>query len=248
MAAVCYVAAAILRRDRLAWSARGTLVFGTVAHAVAIGARWWLAQRPPLSNLYESLILFAWATMVIFLVLDVRTGLRQAGALVCGLSLLLLLYASRLDSTIRPLMPALRSNWLVTHVLVCFIGYAAFAISFVCSILYLAWGERRGAELAAHLDSVAYETVAFGFLFLALGIITGAIWANKAWGRYWGWDPKETWALITWLIYAFYLHMRVVKGWRGRKMAWLSILGFAAVLFTYLGVSYLLRGLHSYAT
>jgi len=98
------------------------------------------------------------------------------------------------------------------------------------------------------LDAISYKMVAFGFLFLALGIITGAVWANSAWGTYWSWDPKETWSLITWFIYAIYLHVRFRKGWKGKAAAWLSVAGFLAMLFTYFGVNYLLSGLHSYTS
>jgi cytochrome c-type biogenesis protein CcsB len=97
-----------------------------------------------------------------------------------------------------------------------------------------------------NLDAIAYKTIGFGFLFLTLGIISGAVWANSAWGTYWSWDPKETWSLITWFIYAIYLHIRFRKGWRGKKAAWVSVIGFVAMLFTYFGVNYLLSGLHSY--
>jgi cytochrome c-type biogenesis protein CcsB len=164
-----------------------------------------------------------------------------------GLALALTFAAARLSSDIRPLMPALKSNWLVTHVLTCFVAYAAFAISFICSILQLVHQKRKKEGAATRMDLATYRTVAFGFLFLAIGIITGAVWAEKAWGRYWGWDPKETWALITWLIYGFYLHMRVTRGWRGAAGSWVSIIGFGSVIFTYVGVTFLLSGLHSYA-
>ena len=135
----------------------------------------------------------------------------------------------------------------------CFVGYSAFAIAFGISWMYLV--KQRDTEdkssLLVHfpktkvLDELNHQLIMFGFLFLTTGIITGAVWANSAWGRYWGWDPKETWSLITWFIYATLLHARMMRGWRGRRIAYISIIGFAAVIFTYFGVNYL-PGLHSY--
>ena len=160
-----------------------------------------------------------------------------------------------ISDRIQPLIPALKSNWLIAHVALCFFGYAAFAIAFGVSIMYLI----RKPETAGNsplisrlpslrvLDELNYQLIMFGFLFLSAGIITGAVWANSAWGRYWGWDPKETWSLITWFIYATLLHAKLMRGWHGRRIAFLSILGFFAVLFTYFGVN-LLPGLHSYGT
>lgn len=251
LALVFYAVCAIFKKERLGLFARGVLTLGLFSHTAVIIVRWVAAGRPPLSNMYESLIIFSWALILIYIVVEVIYKLKVLGIFVSILALLILASASGVDSSIKPLMPALQSNWLVVHVLVCFIGYAAFAISFVCSIMYLALHRREASKqgvqsLTASLDTITYKTIAFGFLFLTLGVITGAVWANSAWGRYWGWDPKEVWALITWFIYAFYLHMRVLKGWRKVKGAWVSILGFLAVIFTYVGVSYLLPGLHSY--
>ncbi|MGA1865424.1 MAG: c-type cytochrome biogenesis protein CcsB, partial [bacterium] len=153
--------------------------------------------------------------------------------------------------------PALQSNWLLIHVVTCFFGYAAFAIAFGFSIMYLIkhGHEKDGLKTgfisllpsSQVLDDLEYKAVAVGFPFLTLGIITGAAWAHYAWGSYWSWDPKETWSLITWFVYAAFLHARFTAGWRGKRTAILSILGFLFVLMTYFGVSFLLGGLHSYA-
>jgi len=165
-------------------------------------------------------------------------------------------YASLgVSSKIQPLIPALKSNWLIAHVLTCFLGYAAFAIAFGVSIMYLfrqnepAGTDHPSARLpgAGMLDELTHQMVMFGFLFLSAGIITGAIWANSAWGTYWSWDPKETWSLITWFVYAALLHARLIRGWQGRRIAYISIAGFMAVLFTYFGVNFL-PGLHSYGS
>ena len=149
----------------------------------------------------------------------------------------------------------LKSNWLIAHVITCFVGYAAFAIGFGVSILYLLKQRKSSGEGGwigflpdvNALDALSYQLVILGFMFLTIGIITGSVWANSAWGRYWGWDPKETWSLITWIIYAALLHTRNMRGWRGTRIAWLSIIGFGAVMFTYFGVNYL-PGLHSYGS
>ncbi|MCQ9205893.1 MAG: c-type cytochrome biogenesis protein CcsB [Omnitrophica bacterium] len=251
LALIFYAVCAIFKKEGLGLFARGILILGLFNHTAAIFVRWVAAGRPPFSNMYESLIIFSWALILIYLIVEIIYRIRILGIFVSILALLILASASGLDSSIKPLMPALQSNWLVIHVLVCFIGYAAFAISFVSSIMYLILYKREafepgGRPLNTSLDTITYKTITFGFLFLTLGIITGAVWANRAWGRYWGWDPKETWALITWFIYAFYLHMRMLKGWKEVKGAWVAILGFLAVIFTYIGVNYLLPGLHSY--
>ncbi len=148
-------------------------------------------------------------------------------------------------------------GWLDFHVFTTFIGYAAFAISFGLGLMFLvrdAYAKKGSKNRlvdafpdADTLDELSYRTIAWGFPFLATGIVSGAIWANYAWGTYWSWDPKETWSLITWFIYAAYLHARVTRGWRGRRAAYLSIAGFIAVIFLYWGVSFILPGLHAYA-
>jgi ABC-type transport system involved in cytochrome c biogenesis permease subunit len=159
------------------------------------------------------------------------------------------------EATIKPLMPALQSNWLAIHVITCFFGYAAFAVSFGISLLFLIQHRREVIHEgigwlpgSTTLDEINYWSIGIGFPMLTVGIITGAAWAHYAWGSYWSWDPKETWSLITWFIYAAFLHARITRDWRGRRMAILSLIGFMAVLFTYFGVSYILSGLHSYAS
>ncbi|MDD5657561.1 MAG: cytochrome c biogenesis protein CcsA, partial [Elusimicrobia bacterium] len=157
-----------------------------------------------------------------------------------GLSLALLGAGSLLDASAAPLVPALRSNWLVLHVAVVMLGYAALALSGLAAAACLA---RRGGRAADRLNGRA---LGLGYLLLTAGIILGAVWANEAWGSYWSWDPKETWSLLTWLAYTGAIHMRRARGWTGRRLAWLSVLGFSCLLFTYFGVNFLLGGLHSY--
>ena len=158
------------------------------------------------------------------------------------------------NNRIQPLIPALQSNWLTVHVLTCFLGYAFFAAAFALGIMALLQNDdpagggsrlRQWIPDSDALEGLLYQSALLGFLFLSLGIATGSIWAHSAWGSYWSWDPKETWSLITWIVYALMLHARAMRGWRGKRMAWLSLVGFASVLFTYLGVNYL-DSLHSY--
>src|SRR5512138_334294 len=214
----------------------------------------------PLSNLYESVVFFSWTIILIYGVIEMKYKYRVVGAFVVPFALLGMTWAQLgLHSGIEPLVPALQSNWLLYHVITCFLGYAAFAVACGISIMYLikagqetdAANPTAGGVIAMFpstriLDDLNYRSIMIGFPLLTLGIITGAAWANYAWGTYWSWDPKETWSLITWFVYAAFLHARLMRDWRGRKAAVLSILGFVAVCFTYFGVNYLISGLHSY--
>ena len=233
----------------LAGNSGGIILRWIESYSLGIG-------HAPLSNLYESLIFFAWTIAAIHLWIEYRYKNRIFGAFTTPIASLVMAYASlspNISDRIQPLIPALKSNWLIAHVITCFIGYGAFAIAFGISIMYLCkQGDADGKVRLLNLfpgqrilDEVTHQMIMFGFLFLSVGIITGAVWANSAWGRYWGWDPKETWSLITWLVYAALLHARMMRGWHGRRIAYLSVIGFLSVLFTYFGVN-LLPGLHSY--
>ena len=236
---------------------------GMATHTFAVILRWAESYQlgighAPFSNLYESLIFFAWTIIFLYLIVEWRTKNRTIGVFVTPLAFLAMAYASftpDIKTGIQPLIPALKSNWLISHVITCFFGYAAFALSFGLSIMYflkrLDTQERDSIFLnlipkRAILDDLNYQMVLIGFLMLTLGIITGSVWAHSAWGSYWSWDPKETWSLITWLVYASVIHARMVRGWQGTKIAVLCFFGFSCVLFTYFGVNYL-AGLHSYA-
>jgi len=248
-------------KKKLGYTGSFLLLAGLAMMTAAIMIRWNIAGRPPFSNMYESLILFAWSIALIYLVLEFVYGIRIAGAFASLLAVVAIAAASFFNKDVEPLVPALQSNWLVYHVLTCFVGYAAFAVSAAASIAYLTLkargkaGKEREEDsrgLVKALQAFNYEAVRFGFLFLGIGIITGAVWANEAWGTYWSWDPKETWSLITWIIYAILIHFKYVSGRFGVKdintfNAVASIVGFFAVIFTYFGVNFLLRGLHSYA-
>ncbi|UCF74043.1 MAG: c-type cytochrome biogenesis protein CcsB [Deltaproteobacteria bacterium] len=246
------------------WGPLGSFValVGLIAQTLALILRWVESYKlgighAPLSNLYESLIFFAWTIVLLYLIIEWRIKTRNLGAFVVPFAFLAMAYASfspHVSNRIQPLIPALQSNWLISHVVTCFFGYAAFTIACGLGLMYLLKGLGEGQSSRPFLrylpdreilDELSYQSVVIGFIFLTLGIITGSVWAYSAWGSYWSWDPKETWSLITWLIYAAMLHSRFVRGWRGKRMAIMSIIGFASVLFTYFGVNYL-PGLHSY--
>ena len=264
-AMVLYVSYLAFRSEVLGKVASISLLGGVVVETAAIGMRWYESYqmgigRAPLTNLYESLAFFAWTIAVIYLVLERKFKIKTVGAFVAPFPFLIMAYAALNPNDIQPLVPALKSNWLISHVVSCFVGYAAFAVSFCVSVLYfIKVGEesrspKSGGSFwgflpsSSALDEIGYKTIAIGFPLLTIGIVTGAFWANVAWGTYWSWDPKETWSLIVWLIYAAYLHARITRGWRGKRAAILSIVGFAATLFCYLGVNLILSGLHSYGS
>jgi len=239
----------------------GFLTAGLLFHSVGLILRWVETHQAgygyvPLSNMYESLIFFSWTIVFVYLILETKYKQKVIGVFVTPFAFLAIALTSIIpgvNAKITPLVPALQSNWLTVHVTTCFFGYASFAISFGISLLYLI-REKKGTKAGGPtwlpspsvLDEINYKAIVIGFPMLTLGIITGAAWANYAWGSYWTWDPKETWSLITWFVYAAVLHARFTRDWRGRKAAVLSIVGFAAVLFTYFGVNYLISGLHSY--
>jgi cytochrome c-type biogenesis protein CcsB len=263
LAACLYTYGWVFKKPMAGNLATGVVIVGLVGNTAGIVLRWVESYslgfgHAPLSNLYESLIFFSWIVVLIYLFIEHKYKYRGIGAVATPLAFLALAYASlspNISDRIQPLLPALKSNWLIAHVITCFIGYAAFSIAFGVSIMYLVkkqdGGDKNGLRVRLPdvriLDELTHQLVMFGFLFLSAGIITGAVWANSAWGRYWGWDPKETWSLITWFVYAVLLHARLMRGWRGKRIALISIFGFAAVMFTYFGVNYL-PGLHSYGS
>jgi cytochrome c-type biogenesis protein CcsB len=213
--------------------------------------RAYLVGRGPWGNLYEFSVAFAFGILLGYLYLGRRYPIRAIGFLPMGVAAFLMAYAFTLPQEISPLVPALDNPPLLTiHVAMAMLSYGIFAVSFGAAVGYLVQGrENRVAWLppAKVLDEVAYRAVIIGFPIFATLIILGSWWASIAWGRYWGWDPKETAALVTWLIYAVYLHARSQRGWAGRPSALILVIGFGAVLFTYLGGNLFFGGLHSYS-
>ena len=241
--------------------------------------RWWESGHFPISNLYESLCFLAWGCTLTQLLVERTWPSPLVPAAATPMALGCVAFASfalpdRLQDA-SPLVPALRSSWLVMHVSVIMISYAALLVGSLLSLAVLftdrgnsmelrsssiGSGGYRQAQLATpqlqlssvampaveQLDSLSYRTITVGFLLLSVGLVSGAVWANEAWGSWWSWDPKETWALICWLVYAAYLHTRLIRGWQGRKPALVAAAGLVVIVVCYIGVNLLGIGLHSY--
>ncbi len=261
LSAVLYIALFIFKAPKIGTTATWVTIIAFFINTAGIGLRWIESHQlgigyAPLSNMYESLVFFAWSIAIFYLFLEFIYKNRFLGAFAMPFAAIAMGLAEMKNPAITPLIPALQSNWLIAHVVTCFVGYAAFAVACGLGCLYLMKNRKKSHESKGGMlsqlpslkviDDIIHKTVIFGFLWLTAGIITGAVWANSAWGTYWSWDPKETWSLITWFIYAAALHFRFTKGWAGQRVAWFSIVGFASVMFTYYGVNFLLSGLHSY--
>lgn len=342
IAMIIYITYLAFRKGGIGVAATTVTVIGFFSQTMAILMRWkefhdisgmGILRSVPLTNLYESLIFFVWCLILGYLIIEFKYKNRSFGAFVTPVAGLALAFIdiSGISKEIHPLIPALQSNWLLAHVTMSFISYAAFALSFSTGLMYLiVKTERRNQPAyifwtvtlgifvmflltmgldfltfkvavkpeefiksymfkasflnsstavqvvswismaviilliwrfglilkavierfnisAETLDEITYKSIAIGFpIFTLGGLIFGAIWADQAWGTYWSWDPKETWSLITWFVYAFYLHSRMLRGWRGKRVAVVAVVGFMAVIFTYLGVNLLLSGLHAY--
>lgn len=344
VAMMIYITYLAFKKSQVGIVATVVTIIGFISQTAAIFLRWsefaelsgmGFMRSAPLTNLYESLTFFVWCLILGYLVIEFKFKNRSFGAFITPIAGLVLAFIdlTGVSKEIQPLVPALKSNWLLAHVTMSFISYAAFALSFgtglmylilktekrsdaayifwtmtlgICIILFVTMGIdfltfkvkvrpevfvksylfktsflsplafvrmlswalsiialfavwRYGYLLKSAvekfnlssdiLDEITYKSIAVGFpIFTLGGLIFGAIWANQAWGVYWSWDPKETWSLITWFIYAFYLHGRMIRGWRGKKVAIVAVVGFTAVVFTYLGVNLLLSGLHAYGS
>ncbi|MCS6782697.1 MAG: c-type cytochrome biogenesis protein CcsB [Gloeomargarita sp. SKYBB_i_bin120] len=280
------------RRNWLAWGTAG-MVLANLTTAALLLARWLEAGHFPLSNLYESLFFLAWGLTAFHLLVERWSRSAWVGAVTAPVAMGVTAFATlSLPPQMQrsaPLVPALKSNWLMMHVSVMMLAYAALLVGSLLAMAFLV--VTRGQEpplrgssvgsgayrrqptaltlparqeptavltrptlaltpeqwtLAETLDNLSYRVIGLGFPLLTLGIISGAVWANEAWGAPWSWDPKETWALITWLVFAAYLHARITRGWQGRRPALLATVGFAVVWVCYLGVNVLGKGLHSY--
>lgn len=344
-AMILYIGYLAFRKSPVGTAATTITIAGFASQTLALLMRWaefkeiggmgWL-RGVPLTNLYESLIFFVWCLILVYLVIEFKYKNKSFGAFITPVAALALAFIdlTGMSKNIQPLVPALQSNWLLAHVMMSFISYALFAVSFSTGLMYLIiksdqrneasyifwtftlgilvttlaamgldfltfkvafmgkqeliksylfkasfrsestaivasslaatagiifviWrfggGLKRiisGFNISAEIvDELTYKSIAIGFpIFTLGGLIFGAIWADQAWGKYWTWDPKETWSLITWFFYAFFLHSRLMRGWKGKKVAVVAVLGFMAVIFTYLGVNLLLSGLHAYGS
>ena len=259
---------------------RGLVVAANLLLTTQLLWRWLDSGHFPISNLYESLCFLAWGCTLTQLLVERSWPSGLVPAATTPMALVCVAFASfALPETLKnaaPLVPALRSSWLVMHVSVIMMSYAALLVGSLLSVAVLITEPSKVLELRsssigsggyqkAHLnqgesfslqgsyfglgerlDNLSYRTITVGFLLLTVGIISGAVWANEAWGSWWSWDPKETWALICWLVYAAYLHTRLTRGWQGRKPAWLAMGGLVVITVCYIGVNLLGIGLHSY--
>jgi cytochrome c-type biogenesis protein CcsB len=260
------------------------MLVANLCMAALLAARWIAAGYFPLSNLYESLFFLAWGITTIHLIAEKMSQSRLVGAATAPVAMGITAFAAlTLPDEMQnsaPLVPALKSNWLMMHVSVMMLSYATLMVGAVMAITFLIVTAGQQVELqgnslgiggyrlssspdlgttattvtlspqrlslAQTLDNISYRIIGLGFPLLTIGIIAGGVWANEAWGSYWSWDPKETWALITWLFFAAYLHSRITKGWQGRRPAILAASGFVVIWICYLGVNILGKGLHSY--
>jgi cytochrome c-type biogenesis protein CcsB len=245
--------------ERLGRMAVGLTVLGAVVHLLSIVLRGLAVERWPLGNMYEFMSFVSLVAVVAWLVMLRRFQIRRLGAWVLiPVFILMFLGGTVLYTQAEPVQPALQSYWLVIHVTVVSTACGVLLVPGVASVMYLIKGANvrnsgRFAKLGpklpsqATLDRLAYRTTIFGFPLFTFGVICGAIWAESAWGRFWGWDPKETTAFIAWVVYAAYLHSRATAGWRGNRAAMINVLGFAVMIFNLFFINLVTTGLHSYA-
>jgi cytochrome c-type biogenesis protein CcsB len=245
-------------------AALGLTVIGLATQVLGIATRGMAEHRVPWGNMYEFVMAITCAAVIAFLLMSIRFRVYAVGLfLMAPVVLALGLCATVLYTAAGPLVPALHSYWIWIHVTAMTVAIGSYIVAAVFTVLYLV-ADRHARRQAASpeagfgavlgrlpdagaLDRLSYRTVIFAFPIWTFAVIAGAIWADQAWGRYWGWDPKETWAFITWVVYAGYLHARATGGWRGRKAAYIQLVGFASLLFNLVGVNIWITGLHSYA-
>ena len=257
-AAVIFGVVEIIRHSNI--TQRLMLAFvalGFINHSVSIVYRYVEAGHLPITSPHEAASFFAWAIVLLFFLMEFRYKIGLLGAFIMPLVFFLMFASSLLSRDIKPLHPTLQSYWLGIHTLFAFLGNAAFALACVTGIMYLVQDHYLKSKNLGDLferlpdiqtlDYVNYRLISIGFPALILAIITGSLWANSAWGSYWRWDPREVLALITMFIYAIILHARLLAGWRGRRAALLSILGFAFILIAFFGIKLLQKGMHIFS-
>ena len=254
--AFCYVGSLRPGKTGFERAGRCLLALGFFVHLAALVLRYAIAGYTPITSLHESLSFFALSMAGFFIFLKRVYRVESLGCLFVPVLALLLIGALAAPAAIRPLPPVLRSHWLPIHTVFAFAGNAVFFSGFLVSIVYLfiesGIKRKRMRDVSGRfpsletLDLINYKCMSYGFPLLTIGIITGSIWAELAWGSYWNWDPKETWSLITWIMYAILIHNRLAIGWRGRKTAYMMIAGFVSVVVTFIGVNLFIGGLHAY--
>ncbi len=261
LALTCYFAATIVSITELFKESKITARISTALaglgfalHTLTIIYRYGIAGHIPIINPHEATSFFAWCVVFIFFLLQLRYKVNLLSSFVMPMVFLLMLASSMLPREITPLSPVLQSHWLEIHIVLAFLGNAAFALAFGIGVMYLVqehyvksknlgglFGRLPSLQT---LDEINYKLITIGFPLFTLAIITGVFWAESAWGSYWNWDPRQVWSLITWFIYAIIIHARLVAGWRGRRAAFLSIAGFLTILIAFFGIALLKQGLH----
>lgn len=257
LAMVMYLVFFVSQNEKLRRAARIILIVSGVLQTLYIGSRFILAGHTPITSQHEAVIFFAWSTTWAYLSFKWRYTVKNFGTFVAFLIFCLILISTFSDKDVRPLLPALQSSWLPVHAGVSILAYGFLSLAFCGGLMYLLLERELKSKKFGYffsrfpsldsLDQLNSHCLTTGFIFLTLGIVTGSIWARQAWGTYWQWDPKETWSLITWVLYLVQIHQRFTVGWRGKRAAVMAIIGFASVIFTLWGVNYLLGGVHSYA-
>jgi cytochrome c-type biogenesis protein CcsB len=261
LALTCYFAAAVVSVTELFRESRATsrlmlwlAALGFAIHTFNVLYRYFFAGHIPIVSPHEATSFFSWCIMFVFFMLHFRYRMNLLSSFILPIVFLLMLSSSLMPREIKPLSPVLHSYWLGVHTLFAFLGNAAFALAFCTGSMYLVQehhvkSKRLGGLFGRlpslqTLDEINYRLITMGFPLLTLAIISGALWAETAWGRYWNWDPRETWSLITWFIYAIILHARLVSGWRGKRAAILSMAGFMTILIAFFGIKLMGRGMH----
>ena len=257
LAAAAYVVFFINQSKEVRRAARVIFLVSGVLQTLYIVWRYIQAGQTPITSQHEAVVFFAWATTWAYLSFRWRYTVKNFGTFVAINVFALLLISAISPREITPLLPALRSVWLPVHGGVSLIAYGFLSLAFCGGLMYLLLERELKRKRFGYiferfpsldsLDQLNNHCLTAGFIFLTLGIVTGSIWARQAWGTYWQWDPKETWSLITWFLYLIQLHQRFTVGWRGKRAAVMAVIGFASVVFTLWGVTYLLGGIHSYA-
>lgn len=257
-----FAIAAWLRKRPLSWIANGAIAAGALLLGATIYARGVEVAHPPFQTLYEVYLLVALSLVASYLLIHVSGGLdvlRRAGpvlvqlfgAVTCGTTAAVLVMGLRVGDFQTDLPPALQSAWFIPHVVVYTFGYGSLVLAMAAAAVYLGGGRWLSADALDTLDRFTHRIIALGFPFLTAGLIFGSLWAYEAWANYWAWDSKEVWSLITFFIYLVYLHLRLVKGWRGRPAAWSVLLGGAAIFITLLLFGYLpasITSVHRYGS
>jgi cytochrome c-type biogenesis protein CcsB len=256
LATLAYLICLYKQKPILTRMAPSLLAAGFLTHSLELFSQYLALGHAPVTNLPQSLSFLSWTLIAVYLLLQLRYQVIVLGSFLTPLALISILIAAALPGSKEPLDPILKSYWFPIHITLAFLGDGFFGLAFCSGIMYLLQEHQvKGKKMGFFyhrlpslrvLDEMNYRCLTLGFPLLTLGIISGSVWAEYAWGSYWHWDPKETWSLITWLVYAALLHGRLTFGWRGRRAAVMSILGFTVLLFTFVGVNLLLKGAHNF--